>query len=164
MTDSKIRPAAVRKTLRVKAGPERAFEVFTDGLDRWWPRSHTIGETPLRRAIMEPRVGGRWYGLSEGGVEDLWGEVLAWEPPTRLLLSWRINGDFKPDLSVFTEVEVRFTPLGEGLTQIEFEHRGLENLGADSARLRDMMDSGWGLILTQFQAAAEQPETLRSLR
>ena len=155
MTTRTIRPAAVRKTLEIRASREKAFQVFTDGINRWWPKTHTVGETPLKQAVVEPRLGGRWYGLSEGGVEDLWGHVLAWEPPARLVLSWQINGQFKPDLSVHTEVELRFSDLGGGLTRVDLEHRGLENLGAggDEARLR--MDGGWSLILSGFQASAE---------
>ena len=156
MTAHTIQPAAVKKTLQVKASRETAFRVFTDGIDRWWPKTHTVGETPLKRAVVEPREGGRWYGLSEAGVEDLWGYVLAWEPPARLLLSWRINGQFKTDLSVHTEVEVLFTDLGDGTTRVEFEHRGLENLGAGGEQARAILDGGWGTILSAFVAAAEQ--------
>ena len=112
MSARTIQPAAVKKTLEIRASREKAFKVFTDGLDRWWPKTHTVGETPLRKAVLEPREGGRWYGVSDAGVEDLWGHVLAWEPPSRLLLSWRINGRFKPDLSVHTEVELKFVDLG----------------------------------------------------
>lgn len=150
-----IQPAAVRRTLTVKASPEKAFSVFTDGIDRWWPKTHTVGETPLKRAVVEPREGGRWYGLSEAGVEDLWGHVLTWDPPSRLVLSWNVNGRFRPDPSVHTEVELVFTDLGDGTTRVDFEHRGLENLGegGDDARLR--MDGGWALILGGFQTAAE---------
>ncbi|WP_293898789.1 SRPBCC family protein [Phenylobacterium sp.] len=155
MTTRTIQPAAVKKSLQVRASRETAFRVFTDGIDRWWPKTHTVGETPLKQALIEPREGGRWYGVSEAGVEDLWGEVLAWEPPERVVLSWRINGQFKPDLSVHTEVEVRFTDLGGGLTGVEFEHRGLENLGEGGDQARAMMDGGWGLILAGFIAATE---------
>ena len=155
MTAHTIPPAAVRKTLQVRASRETAFRVFTDGIDRWWPRTHTVGETPLKRAVVEPREGGRWYGLSEAGVEDLWGYVLAWEPPARLLLSWQINGKFRADLSVHTEVEVLFIDAGEGVTRVEFEHRGLENLGEGGDVARVQMDGGWGTILSGFQAAAE---------
>ena len=150
-----IHPAPIRKTLAVKATPEKAFAVFTDGLDRWWPRTHTIGETPLKRAVLEPRAGGRWYGLSEAGVEDPWGEVLAWEPPTRLLLAWRINARFKCDPNVHTEVEVRFTDLGDGNTRVDFEHRGLDRMGEGIAETAVRMDGGWDLILASFKQAAE---------
>lgn len=150
-----IQPAAVRKTLEIKASREKAFRVFTDGIDRWWPKTHTVGETPLKQAVVEPRQGGRWYGLSEAGVEDLWGHVLAWDPPGRLVLSWNINGQFKPDPSVHTEVELVFTDLGSGITRVDFEHRGLENLGAGGEDARLRMDGGWSLILSGYQTAAE---------
>ena len=150
-----IQPAAIRKSLTVAAPPQKAFSVFTEGFDRWWPKTHTVGETPLKRAVLEPRTGGRWYGVSDAGVDDEWGDVLAWEPPHRLLLAWRINGHFKADPNVFTEVEVVFTDLGDGTTRVEFEHRGLENLGEGGDQARAMMDSGWGLILSGFQTAAE---------
>ena len=34
----------VRKQLIVEASVDHAFKVSTDGIDRWWPRSHHIGK------------------------------------------------------------------------------------------------------------------------
>jgi uncharacterized protein YndB with AHSA1/START domain len=150
-----IKPAPIRKMLTVKASPQKAFSVFTDGFDRWWPKTHTIGEGPLKRAVLEPGVGGRWYGLSEAGVEDVWGDVLVWDPPARLVLAWRINGQWKCDPSVHTEVEARFLDQGDGTTRVEFEHRMLENLGEGAAASAQQMDGGWGSILARYQEAAE---------
>ena len=39
--------APVRKTVRVNAGAARAFDVFTAGFTRWWPRTHQIGKVPM---------------------------------------------------------------------------------------------------------------------
>src|SRR5258708_10361520 len=58
--------APVRKSIRVNANQAHAFEVFTSGLGRWWPRTHTIG---MQAAVLEPRLGGRWYELSEDGSQ-----------------------------------------------------------------------------------------------
>jgi uncharacterized protein YndB with AHSA1/START domain len=153
-----IKPAPVRKTLTVAASPQRAFEVFTAGFDRWWPRSHTIGAAALKTAIIEPRQGGRWYGIDVDGGEDEWGDVLAWEPPTRLVLAWRIGADWKYDKTRLTEVEVNFTALADGKTRVDFEHRLLENLGApaDAEAGRANLDSpgGWGGLLDMFAAEA----------
>ena len=151
-----ITPADIRKSITVRATPEKAFAVFTEGFDRWWPRSHSIGDAPLKRATIEPKAGGRWYSLTEDGVEHDWGEVLAWEPPGRLLLAWRLNADFAYDPSLLTEVEVRFADAGAGETRVDFEHRGLERLGAGDAanRVRSGMDAGWATILDSFQSAA----------
>jgi uncharacterized protein YndB with AHSA1/START domain len=151
-----ITPADIRKSFTVRATPEKAFAVFTEGFDRWWPRSHSIGDAPLKRATIEPKAGGRWYSLTEDGVEHDWGEVLAWDPPARLLLAWRLNADFAYDPSLLTEVEVRFADAGVGETRVDFEHRGLERLGAGDAanRVRSGMDAGWATILDSFQSAA----------
>src|ERR1700724_525804 len=94
-TARQIRPAPVRKQVHVKAPPERAFEVFTAGFARWWPASHHIGAAAYKNSLIEPRVGGRWYEIDEDGSECDWGEVLAWQPPRRLMLSWRIGADWK---------------------------------------------------------------------
>jgi uncharacterized protein YndB with AHSA1/START domain len=148
-----VKPAPVRKSVTVGASPERAFEVFTVGFDRWWPRSHSIGDSPLKEAVIEPGKGGRWYGRLEDGSEQPWGDVLAWDPPRRVLMAWRISADWKYDAGLLTEVEVTFTPDGEG-TRVVLEHRKLENMGAPAAEARAQLDSegGWGL-LTQLYAA-----------
>jgi uncharacterized protein YndB with AHSA1/START domain len=152
-----IKPAPIRKSFTVRATPEKTFAVFTEGFDRWWPKTHTIGSSPLKRAVLESGAGGRWYGLAEDGTENEWGEVLAWEPPHRLLLAWRINSQWTYDPSLLTEVEVRFTALAAGETRVEFEHRDLERLGAGEAvdQIRTSMDGGWAGILEGFKAAAE---------
>ena len=150
-----IKPAPVKKTLTVAASPERAFEVFTAGFGRWWPASHSIGESPLKLAVIEPGVGGRWFGLLEDGTESLWGDVLDWEPPRRLVLAWRISGDWTFDPELTTEVEVRFTAEGQG-TRVDFEHRHLERMGDAAASARASFDSegGWTGLLQMFAAEA----------
>ena len=150
-----ITPAAIRKSFTVRATPEKAFRVFTEGFDSWWPRTHHLGSSPLTKAVIEPHAGGRWYSLHEDGSESPWGEVLAWEPPARLLLAWRISHEWGYDPKLLTEVEVRFTPAGGGETRVDFEHRGLERFGAsDTAnQTRTAMDGGWGLILEAYRTA-----------
>jgi uncharacterized protein YndB with AHSA1/START domain len=146
-----IKPAPVRKTVTVDASPQVAFRVFTDGFDRWWPRTHSIGESPLKCAVIEPRLGGRWYGKLENGAEAEWGDVLAWHPPARLLLAWRIGADWQYDPNLLTEVEVTFVPEGAA-TRVTLEHRLLENMGAagEGARASFDSDGGWGMLLGRF--------------
>lgn len=152
-----ITPAPVRKTLTVRTSPETAFRVFTEGFDRWWPRSHHIGKAELAKAIIEPRVGGRWFELCVDGSECEWGEVLAWEPPSRLLLAWRLNAQWEYDPHLLTEVDVRFTRVDEGQTRVDFEHRGFERMGAGGEEARAGVDgpAGWSAILASFQVVAE---------
>ena len=55
-----IAPAAIRKSIAVKASIDQAFKTFTAGMGRWWPASHSIGGSPLQDVVMEPKVGGKF--------------------------------------------------------------------------------------------------------
>jgi uncharacterized protein YndB with AHSA1/START domain len=148
--------APVRRAVTVAAPPERAFEVFTAGFASWWPPSHSLVDGGYESAHIEPREGGRWYERSRTGVECEWGRVLAYEPPHRILLSWELDGEFAvdPDPSRATEVEVRFTPEGDG-TRVELEHRGFERR-ADGATIADEVagDGGWSGLLERYAEVA----------
>jgi uncharacterized protein YndB with AHSA1/START domain len=149
-----ITPAAVRRQVTVQAAQARAFEVFTAGIGRWWPGTHKIGASPLKSAVLEPRLGGRWYEIGEDGSECDWGEVLAWEPPERLLLAWRIGGTFRFDPKLQTEVEVRFIAESAGVTRVELEHRHLERMG-EQGRAAVSGEGGWNGLLKIYAHAAE---------
>ena len=82
---------AIRKTVLVDFTPEEAFELFTARIASWWPvRTHSYGGDDVKDVVLEPGVGGRLYEVTADGEQD-WGTVLAWEPPTRLLLDWQIG-------------------------------------------------------------------------
>jgi uncharacterized protein YndB with AHSA1/START domain len=146
----------VRKRILVAATQEHAFRVFTEGIDRWWPREHHIGSSPLKRAVLEPRIAGRWYSISMDDSECDVGKVLVWEPPRRLVLAWQINAEWKYDPDFQTEVEVSFVVEGPRKTRVEIEHRNLERYGAGAAALRKTLDSpgGWGGTLDSYARVA----------
>src|ERR1035438_4720289 len=106
MSEEKIEP--VRKEVLVNASQERAFQVFTQGIDKWWPRQHHIGKSPLKKAILEGMPNGRWYATHEDGSETGTGKVLVWEPPQRLILAWQLNAKWQFDPEFVTEIEVTF--------------------------------------------------------
>jgi hypothetical protein len=60
-----IQIAPVRKTVWVTATPQRAFEVFTAGIDRWWPKTHGIGAAPLRESSSDWKADARVAFASE---------------------------------------------------------------------------------------------------
>lgn len=144
----------IRKQLTVEAPMERAFRVFTANMGVWWPKEHHIGKAALKDCVIEPKVNGRWYELDIDGTACEWGKVLAWDPPRRLVLAWQLNGEFKYDPDLITEVEVSFTALGPKRTQVDFEHRNLERFGELAERLRGNMDTGWGQILESYRGTA----------
>jgi uncharacterized protein YndB with AHSA1/START domain len=156
MANQAVEP--VRKQVIVAASQAHAFEVFTDGIDRWWPRQHHIGTSPLERTVVEPRAGGRWYSICEDGSECDVGKVLTWEPPRRLVLAWQITASWKYDASFVTEVEVTFTAEGPRRTRVDLEHRDLERYGDSAPTLRKSIDAptGWGLIIEEFARVAAE--------
>jgi uncharacterized protein YndB with AHSA1/START domain len=150
---TQIRPAPVRKSTFVNAPQDRAFDVFTAGIGRWWPKSHKIGPADLDRPIIEPHEGGRWYELDVDGTECELGKVAAWEPPSRLVLIWQLTPEFTYDANLITEVEVTFTPEGDG-TRVDLEHRDLERMGDKAETMRETVSGpgGWPALLELFAA------------
>jgi uncharacterized protein YndB with AHSA1/START domain len=156
MKDVAIDP--VVKKVRVHLGIEDAFRLFTQGMGQWWPLdTHSIaadthdGRIKAEGLVFEGHTGGRIYERMSDGSEGLWGHVLLWEPPNRVVFSWNPSLIDRPH----TEVEVRFFPAGDA-TDVELEHRGWERLGADGPGKRGAYDSGWPALLELFRAALAQ--------
>jgi uncharacterized protein YndB with AHSA1/START domain len=149
---------SVRASVVADAPLDRAFSVFTDGIDSWWNRDHTIGDEPLARMVLEPRVGGRAYGVGVRGGESDWGRVLAYEPPNRFVVSWDINLQWTRELDPerSSEVEVRFIAEDPNRTRVELEHRHLDRHGDGWEQMRDSVGSagGWPGGLEGFARAA----------
>ena len=150
----------VRKSITVNASPERAFEVFTDDFDSWWPRSHHIGKSPMTKAVIEGRKGGRCYNEQEDGTDSDWGTIMLWEPPRRFVIAWQLTGnwEFEPDIGNSSEVEVRFTPEAGGKTRVDLEHRHFERLTRGGAEMRAGVDAegGWGMLLQGYAARVDK--------
>lgn len=154
--------APVRKTVVVQATPARAFDVFTAGIDRWWPKTHGIGGSPIMKSVVEPFVGGRWYTTHADGVEVVVGHVGVWQPPERFVVSWAVSAGWKPEPRVefASEVEVRFVEESAGRTRVELEHRNFERMGtapdgtSPGDTMRNAVDNGWPALLASFAQAA----------
>ena len=146
----------IRRSITVECSPERAFEVFTQQLSRWWPVERFSlaagSDVAVERIVMEPFDGGRIFEVQTGGGEASWGTVLTWDPPRRLVMAWKPNTTPHPP----TEVEIRFAEGLDGLTQVELEHRGWERLGEDATESHASYAQGWPLVFDQlFRAACE---------
>lgn len=157
MSNRTITVAPVKKSVVVNASQKKAFDVFTADMTRWWPATHTILKAPLKTTVLERHQGGRWYQIGEDGSECGIGDVLAWEPPSRALLAWRINADWQFDPALTTEIEVKFIAESENRTRVELEHRHLERMGEKGESARAQVDSagGWGAILESYRQVAE---------
>jgi uncharacterized protein YndB with AHSA1/START domain len=154
MSQLTIQP--IRVGVVVNLPPERAFTLFTEDIAKWWPLAgHSMAEETYgartETVVFEGRVGGRVFERIAGGPDAVWGNVLVWEPPHRVVISWKPH--LRPEPS--TEVEVRFTAEG-AQTRVELEHRGWERLGGDGERKRNAYDGGWRGVLDEYTKAAQR--------
>jgi uncharacterized protein YndB with AHSA1/START domain len=142
--DTEISP--IVKTIEIAAPRAVVFDIFTTRLADWWPLarfSRVRGAAPLT-AVLEPRVDGDIYEVSATGDRLSWGTVVAYEPPTRLVMHWHLG---RP---VSTTVEVEFESIGAQRTRVRLVHGGWELLEALGATVeRQAYEQGWGLILEQ---------------
>lgn len=144
--------------LRVKAAPERAFTAFVQEIGAWWRPNGLFQTTPRAPGVLafEAREGGRLTETLESGKVFEIGRITLWDPPTKLVFSWR-QANFPPDLH--TEVEVCFEGVGEGETRVSVEHRGFDQVPAGSAARHGFPDEAllmrlaewWRSLLTSYR-------------
>jgi uncharacterized protein YndB with AHSA1/START domain len=132
----------------VHCSPEHAFAVWATRTSMWWPHGHSVSGEPGLTVTFEPRVGGRIYERTPDGIEHDWGEVVAWEPPRRLVYLWHLRFD-RADA---TEVEVTFAP-APARTAVTIVHRGWERLGAKAPERRARNRRGWDGLIPHYRRA-----------
>lgn len=157
----------------VRVAPADAFEVFTQEIDAWWrtgPRYRVAGRR-RGKLFFEPGPTGRVYETFEvasGGTRTFEvGKVLAWEPPSRLELEWRIaNLGLAPQPPAAEEktfVEVSFVPQNDG-TLVTVRHYGWSAIRADhparhglevAAFIREM-GLWWGGLMTSLREHVDE--------
>jgi uncharacterized protein YndB with AHSA1/START domain len=149
--------APVRKSIRVNTRQARAFDVFTDGLGRWWPKHGNNRPAPIKTVALEPRVGGDWYEVYEDGSRTKVGTIITWDPPHGFVMTWEYTCVWKSDPGIGSEVEVRFIAEGDDVTVVELEHRLFERMGIEGgAKTRESVNGGWPLMLELYKAEAER--------
>jgi uncharacterized protein YndB with AHSA1/START domain len=149
----------VRYTEIVDVSPDDAFRAFVEQFSEWWPAIYTFAADDLQYIGMEQEAGGRCIERDHAGNELIWGEVLVYQPPARIVFSWWIH----PDRTVVTdpdrasEIDVRFID-ERALTRVEFEHRHLSRHGEGWETMRDAMAAreGWPFLLQRYSDFANR--------
>jgi len=156
-----------KASVLVKVPPDEAFRVFTEEIDGWWRGGlrYRIGK---RRSVvhLEPKLGGRLFESFEtvSGAPKIkeTGRVTCFEPPRRLVLTWRAV-NFAPDEE--TEVEVLFEPSPSG-TLVTVCHRGWSKIrpdhparhGQDAQIFLQNTGRWWGDLMTSLREHAAAPD------
>jgi uncharacterized protein YndB with AHSA1/START domain len=158
MNPSGVEP--IRKSIVVNTGVERAFSLFINQFDAIKPRGHNLLSVPIAETVFEPRAGGHVYDVGIDGSRCEWSRVLAYEPPSRVVISWDIGPTWQmeADPAKTSEVEVRFIAESDDRTRVELEHRHIDRHGEGWQAVADGVDgdAGWPLYLSRYgELAAE---------
>jgi len=159
MTDT----SRVLVALRVPVPAARAFAAFTTQISEWWQPNDLFQFTVGRSGTLafEPGPGGRLVETYADGSSFVIGQVRAWDPPHRLVLSWR-HASFAPDQE--TELHVRFdevddVPAGSAAqTRVTVEHFGWDGIPPEHAARH-----GFPLATFQLRFAEWWQTLLRAL-
>jgi uncharacterized protein YndB with AHSA1/START domain len=144
----------VRQAIDVTVPLREAFRIFVDEIHTWWPlTSHSVGRHTAVSCAFEGTAGGRVYENHEDGSTQIWGTIIDWEPPHRVVFSWHPGRD----AATAQEVELRFSEDGNR-TRLELEHRGWEALGERAASARESYQTGWPAVLTSFISRCHAPD------
>ena len=142
----------IKKEIMVEASQQTAFEVFTQKMNLWWPEAGHTEDCPMVKVGLEPKTGGRWYGINADGGERELGRVLIYDPYAVFALDWQLNAEMKYDAELHTEVRVQFIPEGPGSTLVKLEHHDLHRL-VESEIIAGIND-GWENIMQTYQEFA----------
>jgi uncharacterized protein YndB with AHSA1/START domain len=151
MNDTMTHLAPVEQRVRVALAPSDAFDLFTRQLVRWWPfAGHSCFDAEARDVEFEPHVGGAVTELARDGRRMPWGTLTAWSPPGGFAMRWFPG----LDESQATLLEVRFTALESGGTEVHVHHSGWEARGDEAQSKRDGYGNGWAAVLGLYAQCA----------
>jgi hypothetical protein len=140
----------IRREILVDTDPPRAFEVFTEGIARWWPLAEfgVFGE-----GASVAFEDGNIVERSTEGERAVWGTVTRWDPPGDLAFTWHPGRT--PDKAGL--VEVTFEERAQR-TLVSLQHSGWEAFD-DPAAARAEYDHGWPVVLDRYLSEIIRPTT-----
>ena len=144
----------VSEKIIIHAPVTHVFDVFTRELGDWWPPDLTFSGADFQAAGSEHLQGGNWFEVNRSGIRTDWGEVLVWQPPERVILSWRVSvtrTQEPPDKA--SQVEFRFQVAEPDSTEVLVQHSNFARHGKAAEAMRAGMasDAGWRAILASLR-------------
>ena len=145
------------KTIEVPCSQEKAFGVFVNEMDSWWPLGKftvsAMGGEPAKAIRVEAKQGGKIVEIGHDDTEHEWGTIKSYDPYDFISMDFHIP---QPTEKVESRslVEVRFTALGNERTRVELTQSNWEAFGEMAEGLRGGYGGGWVLIFEQaFKSA-----------
>ena len=147
----------ITKTIEVLCSQQKAFRVFVEEMDTWWPLGKftvsAMGGKPAKAIRVEAKPGGRIVEIGADGAEHLWGTIQSYEPHDFISMHFHIP---RPGEQVVARslVEVRFTALGIRQTRVQLTQSNWEAFGETAKMLQGGYGGGWSIIFEQAYKAA----------
>lgn len=143
--------APVRKSVRVRTAPARAFELFTRELARWWPLARYSCAGDAAVAVEFDVAGRQVVETARDGTRHVWGALLEWNPPHSFAMTWH---PAQPAEHA-TRLDVRFVT-ADGWTEVQLVHSGWEARGEQAFTARQSYEGGWTAVLEKYVAHARE--------
>ena len=138
----------LRIEFQVACSPERAFEVWTSEISRWWPKGHSVSADPGLTVTLEPGVGGRIFERTPDGTEHEWGEVL--DVGAAAAAGLPVAPALRPRRRHRGGDHLHRRGRGDHVTIV---HSGWERLGAVGPERRERNERGWAGLLPHYRDA-----------
>ncbi len=135
---------AIVYTIYIAATPERVWDALTSAE---FSKSYFSGN----RVEIEARAGGRLAVVAPDGSANITGEVMVWDPPRRLTITWGDNWDKLVKHLGRTLVTYEIQPVGDAvrLTLLQSHDRPISDDILSGGR------QGWPAILSNFKSTIE---------
>ncbi|WP_421723298.1 SRPBCC family protein [Bauldia sp.] len=137
---------------------DKAFALFVDEMNSWWPREYTWSGDQLKSIGIEPKIGGVCYEETADGSRKVWGSVLAFTRPEHIVFAWQItpNREPEPNEAAASRVDVRFAADDDGGTNVLLVHRDFFRHGDGWEKYREDMAAkqGWPYMIGRYAKAA----------
>lgn len=137
----------IHKTIVLPCDCQRAFVLFTEQIDTWWPPSRRHCDDPHSMIVLSQAHG--FFEVDRAGHRTVLGEIKVWDRPRRIVLDWYPGTDADHP----TRVEVRFEAVEEG-TKVMVEHGPTPASGPLFDKRAPKYDASWDLVLAAFGDAA----------
>ncbi|MCH2163350.1 MAG: SRPBCC domain-containing protein [Marinovum sp.] len=134
---------AVEKTITVPLPATRAFQLFLENMDMWWPKethSVSIRQDRIAKSVsLDLRLNGTITETGPDGDTYFWGHLSRFDPPHHAEIAWYPGRD----AAHATTVSLSFTDTDAGCT-LHLVHSGFEVNGEEAEDQRLSYLTGWG--------------------
>ncbi|MEM8657502.1 MAG: SRPBCC domain-containing protein [Pseudomonadota bacterium] len=140
MTDTLTRETAdLVKTIFIQADPQQVWEYLTRKahIGKWYQPAH--GDL----------ADGADYTLGKDGKRTVWGRVLVWTPPHRLVTTFNVGPLEGRETTVTWELKAL-----AGGTQVTLTHTGIVPELAEECAILGHIDAGWDGHLASLRGLA----------